>query len=498
MLPRASKTGAIIADAIPIAPALQSRYAAPIMTTRVRFAPSPTGFLHIGGARTALYNWLYARQTGGTFILRIEDTDTERSTKEYVDAILDGMRWLGLDWDEGPYYQMDNADKYAGYIQQLLDEDKAYRCYCSTERLDEIRQTAMKEGRKPTYDRHCRDNPDAGDPSQPHVIRFKAPLDGTTLVKDLVRGEIAFDNKELDDLVIQRTNGTPTYNFVVVIDDVLMKISHVIRGDDHLNNTPRQMLIYEALGFPVPTFAHLPMILGSDKKRLSKRHGATAVGMYRDDGYLPEGLLNYLARLGWSHGDQEVFTLKEMVDAFSFSTVGKAGAIFNPEKLDWVNAEHFKKLSNEELTKLVEPFLAALGCAVDDLAYASRAVASERERGKTLKALAEMTQYFFQDSIAEYDDKASKKWLTDTGWMLLHEAKQQLESLEDWSQESLSTIVSGLQKQHAVKFPQVAQPLRIACTGSTFSPSIDEVLAILGKERSLARIEALLGTKKEA
>ncbi|WP_333798626.1 glutamate--tRNA ligase, partial [Trichlorobacter lovleyi] len=308
---------------------------------RVRFAPSPTGYLHVGGARTALFNWLYARHFGGTFILRIEDTDTERSTQQSVDAILQGMEWLGLDWDEGPFYQTDNFPLYKQHVQKLLDEGKAYRCWCRPEELEAKREAAMAEGRKPKYDGTCRHRQDQP-LDQPHVIRFKAPEEGETAFEDLIKGRIAFPNAELDDLIISRTDGTPTYNFCVVIDDALMRISHVIRGDDHVNNTPRQIQLYEALGYPVPIFAHVPMILGSDKARLSKRHGATSVIAYRDMGYLPEALNNYLVRLGWSNGDDEIFSREEMVQKFDIANVGRSPSVFNPDKLNWLNAHYIK------------------------------------------------------------------------------------------------------------------------------------------------------------
>ncbi|MGE3550728.1 MAG: glutamate--tRNA ligase, partial [Geobacter sp.] len=327
---------------------------------RVRFAPSPTGYLHVGGARTALFNWLYARHFGGTFILRIEDTDTERSTQESVDAILQGMEWLGLDWDEGPFYQTDNFPLYKQHVQKLLDEGKAYRCWCSQETLEAKREAAMAEGRKPKYDGTCRHRQDQP-LDQPFVIRFKAPEEGETAFDDLIKGRIAFPNAELDDLIISRTDGTPTYNFCVVIDDALMRISHVIRGDDHVNNTPRQIQLYEALGYPVPLFAHVPMILGSDKARLSKRHGATSVIAYRDMGYLPEALNNYLVRLGWSHGDDEIFSRPEMIEKFDINHVGRAPSVFNPDKLNWLNAHYIKTSEPARLAELLKPHLATRG-----------------------------------------------------------------------------------------------------------------------------------------
>lgn len=467
----------------------------PGMTTpvRVRFAPSPTGFLHIGGARTALYNYLYARQQGGTFVLRIEDTDTQRSTQEYTDAILDGMRWLGLTWDEGPYFQMQRADIHTAHIQKLFDAGAAYRCTCTTEQLEQMRADALARSAKPTYDRRCRDLNLGADCGQSFCVRFKAPLDGQTIVRDMVRGEIPFENKELDDLVIVRSDGTPTYNFVVVVDDVTMHITHVIRGDDHLNNTPRQIMMYEALGYPVPQFAHLPMILGADKQRLSKRHGATSVNAYQDMGYLPEALLNYLARLGWSHGDQEIFTMNEMITHFSFDHVGKAGAIFNPDKLDWVNAEHLKKYSNEQLLDLAAPYLQAIDISISDRVFAARALASERERAKTLKQLAEVTAFYFR-APQTYDDAAVQKWLRADDKAMLRAIRETLGALADWSDTGIKPALEQLGKDKGCKFVAIAQPIRVALTGCTVSPGIYEVLAILGRDESLGRIDAALDT----
>lgn len=458
------------------------------MTVRVRFAPSPTGHLHIGGARTALYNWLYARQCGGVFILRVEDTDRERSTTEYTESILAGMRWLGLTWDEGPFFQTERMDLYKSHVQRLLDDDKAYRCYCTPERLDQVRKDATAAGRKPTYDRKCRNDPPATS-AAPYCIRFKAPLEGTTIVHDMVRGDVAFDNKELDDLIIARTDGTPTYNFTVVVDDVTMNITHVIRGDDHLNNSPRQILMYQALGYATPIFAHLPMILGADRQRLSKRHGATSVIAYREMGYLPDALLNYLARLGWSHGDQEIFTLTEMVQAFSFDHVGKASAIFDPEKLNWVSAEHLKKYSNDALVDLVAPFLQQLGLAITDQAFAARAIASERERGKTLKELAEISAFYFRDEPV-WDDAAVTKWLTADGKAKLRDIATALRSLATWTHDTIKAALDAVVAKHQCKFVALAQPIRVAMTGTTVSPGIYDVLDILGKDRALTRIEA--------
>jgi glutamyl-tRNA synthetase len=332
----------------------------PMSDIRLRFAPSPTGYLHVGGARTALFNWLLARKLGGTFILRIEDTDVARSTEESVNAILEGMQWLGLDWDEGPFFQSDLFPVYREYVRKLLDQGNAYRCYCTAEELEAKRELAMAEGRKPKYDGTCRGL--AGEiPGKPFAVRFRAPRDGVTAFDDLVKGHISFNNEELDDLIIQRSDGTPIYNFTVVIDDATMRVSTVIRGDDHISNTPRQILLYQALGFPVPRFAHVPMILGSDKARLSKRHGATSVMAYRDMGYLPEAMVNYLVRLGWSHGDDEIFSREELIEKFTVEAIGKSAGVFNPDKLLWLNAHYIKTGDPSRLAELLLPFLRERG-----------------------------------------------------------------------------------------------------------------------------------------
>ncbi|MBI4365621.1 MAG: glutamate--tRNA ligase [Deltaproteobacteria bacterium] len=457
------------------------------MTVRVRFAPSPTGHLHIGGARTALYNWLFAQRQGGIFILRIEDTDTERSTQEYTQSILDGMHWLGLTWDEGPFHQMERMPIYREHVDRLLAEGKAYRCYCTAEELEAKRKAALAAGRKPTYDRTCRGNGEGARGKEPYCIRFAAPIEGTTIVRDLIRGEIPIANKELDDLIILRSDGTPTYNFTVVVDDVTMRITHVVRGDDHLNNTPRQILIYQALAYPTPLFAHLPMILGAVKQRLSKRHGATSVIAYRDAGYLPEALLNYLARLGWSHGDQEIFTLREMVEHFSLEHVGKAPAVFDPEKLNWVNHEHLKKYTNEQLVDLARPFLATLGLSVTDRAYAARALASERERAKTLKELAEVAAFYFREEIP-FDEAAARKWLTPEKQALLKEIADGLTTAPTFTEAEIKARIEAIRQTHGLKMVDIAQPIRVALTGTTVSPGIFEVMHILGRDRVLARL----------
>lgn len=459
------------------------------MKTRVRFAPSPTGALHIGGARTALFNYLYAKRSGGTFILRVEDTDLERSTKEFEKSILEGMNWLGLSWDEGPYYQTERMELYKEQVQRLISEGKAYRCTCTPDELETKRQQALAEGRKPKYDGKCRDG--KADPSKPAAIRFAAPIEGQTAFHDICRGTITFENAELDDLIIARSDGSPTYNFTVVVDDVTMEITHVIRGDDHINNTPRQVLLYQALGYPVPEFAHLPMIHGPDKKKLSKRHGATSVIEYETMGFLPEAVVNYLSRLGWSHGDQEIFTRDELCEKFELSDVGSAPSIFDIEKLKWVNSQHMMKLSDEELLTRVEPFLKEMELTIDDRAFAAKAVSTERERAKTIRELAEISAFYFKETIA-ITEEAGKKWLTADGKNTLKLIVDRLTALDNFNEPSIAKIFETIMSETSQKMLALAQPVRVALTGTTVSPGIYEVLAILGKERSLKRLAAAL------
>jgi len=424
---------------------------------------------------------------GGKFILRVEDTDTERSTQEYTESILEGMRFLGLTWDEGPFFQMQRMSVYKTHVDDLLKRGLAYQCYCTSEELEAKRQQAMKEGRKPKYDGKCRHNQPA-DPNAPFAIRFKAPEEGQTVVRDVIKGDVTFDNKELDDLIILRSNGTPTYNFTVVVDDVEMKITHVIRGDDHLNNTPRQILLYQAFSYPVPLFAHLPMILGADKKRLSKRFAATSVLEYRAQGFLPEALLNYLARLGWAHGDQEIFTVEEMIKAFDLANVGKAAAVFDPEKLKWVNSQHMLKYSNEQIFDLTVPFLEKRGLKVSDRTLGVKAVTSERERGKTFDELAEISAFYFRDEI-EPEDKIKEKWFNEEGKKALALVHEKLSAISDFNDHNIATAFKELVESTGKKMLDVAQPCRVALTGTTVSPGIYEVMAILGKERVMKRIK---------
>ncbi|MBI5665784.1 MAG: glutamate--tRNA ligase [Nitrospirae bacterium] len=458
---------------------------------RVRFAPSPTGHLHIGGARTALFNWLYARHNNGTFILRIEDTDTTRSTDEYIEAIIEGMKWLGLDWDEGPFRQTDRFDVYRNYADQLIKEGRAYYCYCSPEELEARRKESMAQGKSLKYNGKCRDLKGPVPGIKP-VVRFRMPVAGQTIVDDLIKGMVTFENEQLDDLIILRSDGTPTYNLTVVVDDVDMKITHVIRGDDHLNNTPKQIQLYNAFGYPVPKFAHLPMILGSDKARLSKRHGATSVMAYYDMGYLPEALVNYLVRLGWSYGDQEVFTRDELVKYFSFENVGKAAAVFNPEKLLWLNSQYIINSSTDKLAELVIPFLEKNGVIEKgqgmDMAWLSKAVGTLKERSKTMVELANSLRYYIAEDV-EYNEKAKEKFLTEKSRDLLAALKEALTAVPEFSHHELEQVFKSVVETHGVKLKDLAQPVRVAMTGGTESPGIFEVLEVLGKEKTVTRLE---------
>ncbi|GAB4438968.1 MAG: glutamate--tRNA ligase [bacterium] len=454
---------------------------------RTRFAPSPTGYLHIGGARTALFNWLYARNRGGKFILRIEDTDLERSTEESVNAILNGMKWLGLDWDEGPFFQTHRMDRYQYFANKLLEEGKAYYCYCSPEELQERREQALKEGRKPTYDRRCRNLKEPVKDRKP-VIRFKAPLEGETVVNDLIKGTVVFKNEELDDLVIVRSDGVPTYNFAVVIDDVDMNITHIIRGDDHLNNTPRQIQIYRALGFELPVFAHVPMILGSDKTRLSKRHGATSVMAYKEMGYLSEALVNYLVRLGWSCGDEEIFSIKEMIEKFNVENIGKSAAVFNPEKLLWLNAHYIKEYDTDRLSVLAAEFFEKKGYIIPEKEKLHRIVESLKPRCRTLVEFTEMGSVYFEDDF-EYDTASINKFFPDKDSALLKKIKEALENADSLDESGFENLIKSIASENNVKVVLVAQQLRIALSGKTVSPGLFDVITVIGKERALKRIE---------
>ncbi len=454
---------------------------------RVRFAPSPTGYLHIGGARTALFNYLLARKEKGSFVLRIEDTDVARSTQESVDAILNAMEWLGLSCDEGPYYQSDRFDLYRQKVQQLLDEGKAYRCYCTADELDAKREKAKAEGRKPKYDGTCRHRTDQ--PDTPYVVRFKLPEDReeTTFV-DQIKGSISFRHEELDDLIIQRTDGTPTYNLVVVIDDAEMNINLVIRGDDHINNTPRQILLYEALGYKVPEFAHVPMILGSDKKRLSKRHGATSVMAYQSMGYLPEALVNYLVRLGWSFGDEEIFSMADLIEKFSLDRVGRSAGVFNPEKLLWLNSHYIKTGDPEKLTELLKPFLEEKGIGIDHGPDLLAVVKSLQERSATLIEMADGAAFYYAEPV-EYEEKAKNKFLQPEQKELFSLLLEKLSACTVFTEDQLESAFAEVMNITDLKFGKVAQPLRVALTGGVPSPGIYEVLQVLGQDTSLKRIK---------
>jgi glutamyl-tRNA synthetase len=452
---------------------------------RTRFAPSPTGYLHIGGARTALFNWLFARHTGGKFVLRIEDTDQQRSTEESTRAILDAMTWLGLDWDEGPYFQAERVEIHREKVRELVREGRAYHCTCSQEVLEEKRKKALAEGRKPKYDGTCRDK--GLKESEGSVVRFRTPETGVTVVDDLIKGTVRFENEELDDLVIQRGDRYPTYNFAVVVDDAEMGITHVIRGDDHLNNTPRQIVIYEALGYKVPRFAHVPMILGSDKTRLSKRHGATSVMAYSDMGYLPEALVNYLVRLGWSYGDQEIFSAEEMIRCFSLDSVGKSAAVFNPDKLLWLNQHYLREADPGRISGMVKPFFRKAGIEAEDGAFLERVVGDLKPRSKTLADLAEGGAFYFGDAVT-YDEGAAKKFLTPDAAEPLEEIARLIPAVADFTKEGIETLLRKISDERQIKLKVVAQPLRVALTGKTVSPGIDEVMITLGKERVVKRI----------
>ncbi|TLZ49047.1 MAG: glutamate--tRNA ligase [Gammaproteobacteria bacterium] len=460
------------------------------MTVVTRFAPSPTGLLHVGGARTALFCWLYARRTGGRFILRIEDTDRERSTAEAVRVILEGMAWLGLDADEGPYYQTQRFDRYREIIRGMLQAGSAYHCYCTKQELDALREQQIARKEKPRYPGICRERREPRPGIDP-VVRFRNPVDGMVVVQDLVHGPVTFQNAELDDLIIARSDGTPTYNFCVVVDDMDMQVTHVIRGDDHLNNTPRQMNMLQALGATLPLYAHVPMILGPDGTKLSKRHGAVSVLQYEEEGYLPDALLNYLVRLGWSHGDQEVFTRAEMIAAFDIHDVNKAASAFNPEKLLWLNQQHMVRAQPATLVPHLRAQLRRLGCDSSDQPLLEGVILAQRERAKTLKEMAQNSRFFFVDRI-ELDPKAAAKHLGGDAMATVATVRERLASLPDWSAATIHAALNELATQLNSGLGKIAQPVRVAVTGTAVSPPIDATLALLGRERTLARLDAVL------
>jgi glutamyl-tRNA synthetase len=467
---------------------------------RVRFAPSPTGYLHIGGVRTALFNWLLARHHKGKFILRIEDTDQGRSTDEAIHAILEGLRWVGLDWDEGPFRQTERMDLYRQHAMRLFEKGRAYWCVCTAEELEARRAEAQAKGLHPGYDGRCR-NLGITSPSGEAALRFKAQQEGQTIIDDLVKGRVVFDNSVLDDLIILRSNGYPTYNFSVVVDDALMNVTHVLRGDDHLNNTPRQIPMFGALGFPIPRFGHLAMILGSDKTKLSKRHGATSILAYRDMGYLPEAMLNYLVRLGWSFGDQEVFSLQELIEKFTLEHVQKSAAVFNPEKLLWLNAHYIKESDPKRVGDLLMPYLEELGLAsgVGSLpsGWLERFVTAYRERAKTLADMAAATRPYVSETI-ELDPEAAGKFLTPMIVPVMETLLTRLEALRDFSRVSVETVFHEVQASSGMKMGQIAQPVRVALIGGTASPGIYEVIGLLGRDRTLERLRLGIGRARSA
>jgi len=457
------------------------------MTVRTRFAPSPTGVLHLGSVRTALFCWLYARHHRGHFVLRIEDTDRERSTPENVHAILDGMEWLGLDADEGPFYQTERFDRYRAVIDQWLKEDKAYSCYCTREELDALREQQMKAGERVRYDGRCRERPEPRNGVDP-VVRFKNPLDGEVVVDDAVRGTVVFDNAQLDDLIIARSDGTPTYNFTVVVDDFDMQITHVIRGDDHLNNTPRQMNMIAALRAKAPSYAHLPMILGPDGSKLSKRHGAVDIREYREQGYLPEAMLNYLVRLGWSHGDQEIFSVKEMIELFDVAEVNQSASAFNPEKLLWINQQHILATPHEKLGELLLPFLVKAGLEPADGPEPVHVAEGFHERAETLLHMASSARYCYEDFEA-IDPKSAKKHLRPVILEPLIAVKDRLAGLDHWGRTAIAEAIESVASDYDLNLGKIGQPIRVAVTGGPVSPPIDTTLWLVGQRRTVERLD---------
>jgi glutamyl-tRNA synthetase len=452
-----------------------------------RFPPSPSGYLHVGGARTALFNWLYARHMGGRFVLRIEDTDVARSTQASVDAIFEALTWLGIDWDDGPYYQSRRLAIYREHIQRLLAAGHAYYCTCPPAAVEAMRQRAMAGGGKPRYDGTCREK--GLSRGEGAVVRFKVPLEGITVIPDVVKGEIVFQNSELDDFIIQRSDGTPTYNLAVVVDDITMGVNTIIRGDDHLSNTPKQILLFQAFGSPLPTFGHVPMVLGKDKARLSKRHGATSVTAYRDMGFLPEAFLNYLVRLGWSHGDQEFFTVAELVEKFSLENIGRSAGVFDFEKLLALNADHIQAMSPRQLAPRLIPFLEAEGVAAAEGPFVERVIATLQPRSKTLVDMARDAHFYYAESIT-YDEQAAAKFLTRDAVEPLERLVQQLEGLPAFTPENLEGAFQAVMAATGLKLGKIAQPVRVALTGRTASPGIFEITEIIGKDKVLERLRA--------
>jgi glutamyl-tRNA synthetase len=455
-------------------------------TIRTRFAPSPTGYLHVGGARTALFNWLFARHAQGQFILRIENTDKIRSTEQSVQAIFDALKWLKIDWDEGPYYQSERSDIYNRHIQKLVGAGHAYYCTCTPEQIEEMRSKAKAQGNKPRYDGTCREKNLGPQPNA--VIRFKTNYDDTTTIADAIKGPIVFQNSELDDFVLVRSDGSPTYNLAVVVDDITMNINTIIRGDDHVMNTPKQILLYKALDAELPLFAHVPMVLGDDRTRMSKRHGATSVTAYRDMGLLPDAFINFLARLGWSLGDQEFFTRPELIEHFSLDRVGKSAGVFDPVKLQALNADHIQAAAAQDIGPQVLPFLQAKGWDATDDDYLHRIIPTLQPRSKTLQEMADQAHFYYIEDIS-FDEKAAKKFLKGNVLEPLKELKAQLEVLKDYSDKCLEDLFMALLEKFDIKLGKIAQPVRVALTGTGVSPGIFEIIAVLGKERVVPRLE---------
>jgi glutamyl-tRNA synthetase len=458
-------------------------------TIRTRFAPSPTGYLHVGGARTALFNWLYARHAQGKFILRIEDTDQVRSTEASVQAIFDALAWLEIDWDEGPFFQSQRSDIYAEYIEKLVASGHAYYCTCTPEQIEAMREAAKAAGTKPRYDGTCREKGLGPQPGA--VLRFKAPTGGQTVIEDRIKGRIVFANAELDDFVVQRSDGTPTYNFAVVVDDITMAINTIIRGDDHVMNTPKQILLYQALDAPLPEFAHVPMVLGSDRTRLSKRHGATSVTAYRDMGLLPDAFINYLARLGWSYGDQEFFTRNELIEKFSLENVGKSAGIFDPVKLQALNADHIQAAAPPAIAAHLKPFLLKEAIDARDDDYLNALIPTLQPRSKTLAEMSTQARFYFTDPV-ELDEAAAKKFLKGNVLEPLNALCQKLAELEDFSEKGLESVFLALMEAYQIKLGKIAQPVRVALTGTSVSPGIFEIILVLGKQRVLSRLQAAM------
>ena len=458
-----------------------------------RFPPSPTGNLHVGGARTALFNWLLARSMGGKFILRLEDTDVQRSTQEMTDSIIEAMHWLGMEWDEGPYFQSQRFGVYHEYINHLLQTDQAYYCQCSEEEVEAMRNEAWEKGHNPKYNGKCRNM--GLEPAPGRVVRFKSPQQGETKFRDMLKGVNSVDNSQLDDFVICRADGSPTYNLAVVVDDVTMGITHILRGDDHLSNTPKQVLLYTALGFELPSFGHVPMIMGPDKKKLSKRHGALSVLEYRDAGYLPEALVNYLVRLGWSYGDQEIFSRQDLVNKFSTDRLSKSACVFDPEKLDWVNSRHIKDSDPSDIAVRLQPFVQKAGYPDVDLPYLKDIVPLLQPRAATLKEMAQLAEFFVvSDDSVQYEKELLDKYFDREVVGHLNSLYKRFGSLEDFSRQSLEDTVKEYLQEQEIKFKKLAQPIRVAVTGKTASPGIFETLEVLGKQSVLSRLHNLLAT----